>query len=1079
MLFGKENRYQKEVKPMIYQPNFTSLKRASFLDIVALLFISIFLAGQAHAAVGDLDTSFNGTGKVFTNLGVSTNWSDDIKVLADNKFLLVGSVNPGILLVRYNSDGTPDASFGSSGLVISNAGSAGVGVDVQSDGKIIVVGQGSSGTVILRFNPNGSPDNTFGSNGVVSSSQQGAADVAIQTDDKIVIVGYPAPPSLGLAVRRFNSDGSVDTGFGNSGIATTTFGQNSTSASKVALQSDGKIVVAGTFDGPGGHDFVVARFNVNGSLDGTFGGGNQRVSLNGVQICQGLTIQSDGKIILAGTNTTLNDNYDFFLVRFNPNGTIDTDFGGGLLTVNISPGPDYIFDVAVQNDGKILAFGQTQEEFLTHFIVTRLNSNGSFDTTFGSGGKTIVGFNPLSSRAIAAGLRNDGQIISIGNAGIDLAISQISPTGTIQVQRRDNFGRGNDTAQDVAVQPDGKIVAVGYSQYGNSNGFSLARYLPNGALDNSFGIGGKATTQFNDRTEAFGIALQPDGKMVVVGRIGGYPLYRLLLVRYNADGSLDKSFGTGGSTILSSSAGTAGSDVAIQPDGKIAVAGMINQSFQTVMFQLMVARFNADGSRDSGFANNGIYVANASPANALAIQPDGKIVAGGAQLIRLTSNGAVDSTFNSGVAVTLALTVNEIALQPDGKIALGGTAIPDFAIARYNSNGAPDSGFGANGITFINFGNNNDVANSLVLQSDGAIIAGGYSESGSPVQRNFALARVTSNGILDNGFGIGGKIITALGTGNEQILGLALQRNGRLVAVGEAKTGTDFDYVVTRYFTRTESPFDFDGDGKTDISIFRPSNGEWWLLRSSDGGNGAVRFGNSSDKIVPADYTGDGKTDTAIWRPSSGVWFVLRSEDFSFYAFPFGSNGDTPAPGDYDGDGKADATVFRPSSGTWYINRSSDGGTTIQQFGQNGDVPVAGDYDADGKTDIAIYRVSLGEWWIQRSTAGTIVFQFGNSSDKPVQGDYTGDGRDDVAFWRPSTGEWFVLRSENQSYYAFHFGANGDVPAPGDYDGDGKFDAAIFRPTGSTWYIQRSTAGILIRGFGQSGDLPVPGAFVP
>lgn len=1062
---------------MIYKTNFSSLKRAFFLDIFILLSISIFLAGQAHAAPGDLDTSLNGTGKVFTNLGVSINWADDIEVLPDNKFLVVGSVNPGILLLRYNSDGTLDTSFGSNGLVISNVSSAGVGVDVQSDGKIIVVGPGSSGAVILRFNPNGSPDNTFGSNGIVTSSLVGAADVAVQTDNKIVIVGY-TQTTPGIAVRRFNSDGSVDTGFGNNGVTSTTFGENSQTASKVAIQSDGKIVVAGTAEGPGGHDFAVARFNVNGSLDGTFGGGTQRVTLNGIQICYGLAIQPDGKIILAGQNTTLNDNYDFFLVRFNPNGSIDTDFGGGLLTVNISPGPDYIYDIALQNDGKILAFGQTQEEFLTHFIVTRLNSNGSFDMTFGSGGKTIVEFDPLSSRAFAAGLRNDGQIITVGVAGIDLAMTQISPTGTVQVQRRDNFGRGNDTAQDVAVQPDGKIVAVGYSQNGNSNDFSLARYLVNGQLDTSFGVGGKVTTQFNNRTEAFGIALQPDGKIVVVGRIGGYPFFSVVLVRYNPDGSLDEFFGTGGTAILSVSPSIAGSDVAIQPDGKIVVAGFINQSFMTVIFQFMVARLNPDGSRDSGFANNGVYVTNASPANAVVIQPDGRILAGGAQLIRLKSDGAVDSSFNSGNPVNLALTINDMALQPDGKIVLGGTAIPDFAIARYLSNGNPDSGFGANGIRFIDFGGN-EVANSLVLQSDGAIIAGGYSESGSPVQRNFALARVTSSGILDNRFGTGGKVITALGTGNEQILGLALQRNGRLVAVGEAKTGTDFDYVVTRYFAQTRSPFDFDGDDKTDLSIFRPSNGEWWFLRSSDGGNGAVQFGNSSDKLVPGDFTGDGKTDTAIWRPSSGVWFVLRSEDFSFYAFPFGSNGDTPASGDFDGDGKADATVFRPSSGTWYINRSSDGGTTIQQFGQNGDVPVVGDYDGDGKSDIAIYRVSLGEWWIQRSTGGTIVFQFGNSSDKPVQGDYTGDAKDDVAFWRPSTGEWFILRSENQSYYSFHFGANGDVPLRGDYDGDGKFDAAIFRPTGSTWYIQRSTAGLLIRGFGQGGDLPVPNAFVP
>jgi hypothetical protein len=279
-------------------------------------------------------------------------------------------------------------------------------------------------------------------------------------------------------------------------------------------------------------------------------------------------------------------------------------------------------------------------------------------------------------------------------------------------------------------------------------------------------------------------------------------------------------------------------------------------------------------------------------------------------------------------------------------------------------------------------------------------------------------------------------------------------------------------------FTSRKSPFDFDGDGKTDIGIFRPSNGEWWIQRSSTQITYALQFGAASDKIVPADYTGDGKTDVAFFRPSTGFWFILRSGEFTFYSFPFGANGDIPVAGDFNADGKADAGVFRPSNGTWYILQSN-GGTLIQSFGQNGDVPVVADYDGDSKADIAIYRVASGEWWIQRSSLGIITFQFGNNTDKPVQGDYTGDGKADVAFYRPVSGEWFILRSENQSYYSFSFGSNGDVPVAGDYDGDGTFDAAVFRPSGSTWYAQRSVAGTLIQSFGQSGDVPVPNAFVP
>jgi len=276
---------------------------------------------------------------------------------------------------------------------------------------------------------------------------------------------------------------------------------------------------------------------------------------------------------------------------------------------------------------------------------------------------------------------------------------------------------------------------------------------------------------------------------------------------------------------------------------------------------------------------------------------------------------------------------------------------------------------------------------------------------------------------------------------------------------------------------RAGTPFDFDGDGKTDLSIFRPSNGQWWLGRSADGLI-VHTFGNSSDILTPADFTGDGKTDVAIYRPSAGSWFVLRSEDFSFYSFPFGAAGDVPVPGDYDGDGKADAAVFRPSSSTWFVQRSSDAGTTIQSFGATGDLPVAADYDGDAKTDIAIYRPSLGQWWLNRSSAGTIAVTFGTATDKTVQGDYTGDGKTDVAIFRPSTGEWFVLRSEDYTFYSFPFGAPGDVPAPGDYDGDGRSDAAVFRQSSATWFVQRSNAGTLIQGFGLPTDLAVPAAFV-
>ena len=290
---------------------------------------------------------------------------------------------------------------------------------------------------------------------------------------------------------------------------------------------------------------------------------------------------------------------------------------------------------------------------------------------------------------------------------------------------------------------------------------------------------------------------------------------------------------------------------------------------------------------------------------------------------------------------------------------------------------------------------------------------------------------------------------------------------------------SDVNFPISASVATIRAPFDYDGDDKTDLSIYRPSLGQWWYQKSSDTTVFAATFGAATDKIVPADFTGDQKADFAFWRPSTGEWFVLRSEDFSFYLVPFGALNDVPLGGDFDGDGKSDLSVYRPSTNTWFIQKSA-GGTDIIGFGAVGDVPVVGDYDGDSKTDIAIYRPSLGQWWIRRSSdAGVFATTFGSTADKPVQGYYTADNKIDMAFWRPSTGEWFILRSEDFSFFSFPFGTLSDIPVPGDYDGDDRFDAAVFRPSSNTWFVQRTSAGLLIQAFGGAGDKPTPSAYVP
>jgi hypothetical protein len=278
--------------------------------------------------------------------------------------------------------------------------------------------------------------------------------------------------------------------------------------------------------------------------------------------------------------------------------------------------------------------------------------------------------------------------------------------------------------------------------------------------------------------------------------------------------------------------------------------------------------------------------------------------------------------------------------------------------------------------------------------------------------------------------------------------------------------------------------FDFDGDGKTDPSVYRPSTGDWYLLNTTTGFR-ALHFGLPSDTMVPADYTGDGKTDMAVWRPSEGIWYVLRSEDNTFYGAGFGTAGDVPAPGDYDGDGKADLVVMRPgASQSYFYLQQSTAGFAVVPFGLSGDVPTIGDYDGDGKTDVAVYRPTVGAWFRFNSSNGSFLgVGFGQPGDKVVPGDYTGDGKTDLAVFRTSNNIWYILRSEDNSFYGAAFGALGDLPSPGDYDGDGKTDIAVWRPgatptTQSVFYLQQSTSGFAALPWGLGEDKPVPGAYV-
>ncbi|HEX6123851.1 MAG TPA: FG-GAP-like repeat-containing protein [Pyrinomonadaceae bacterium] len=640
----------------------------------------------------------------------------------------------------------------------------------------------------------------------------------------------------------------------------------------------------------------------------------------------------------------------------------------------------------------------------------------------------------------------------------------------------------NGWATDIAVQGDGKIVIAGFSQL-SLTAFRtiLARYNPDGSLDTSFGNSGRVITSFGFENRAYALALQADGRILVAGTAGTGASSDFMVLRFDSDGSLDTTFDFEGVKTIDFGSSEEGIGLAVQPDGRAVIVG------KSPPDKFAVARLNLDGSLDGSFDGDGrvltAFGLAGSGAGAVSLQPDGKIIAAGfkgggapgnmdSALVRYHSNGSLDTSFDGdGIVLTPVSSfddfVADLAIQPDGKIVTSGGAVNDFALVRYNPNGSLDTSFDGDGIVVttitlpccIFLGNAFDVA----IQSNGKIVAAGSVEAANSIDFFGAVARYESNGSPDSSFGTNGISIVG-NTTDTSIYALALQPDGRILLAGYDAG----QVIVARYIgDKRVTRFDFDGDGRSDISVFRPVDAVWYLNRSIQGFT-AIAFGIPTDRTAPADFDGDGKTDITVFR--DGVWWLLKSSDLSVSVLQFGIASDIPVPADYTGDGRAEIAVYR--GGTWWTWDLATNHTSAREFGVTTDKPVPADYDGDGKADQAVYR--NGEWHLNRSTQGYTVIQFGLAADTPVVGDYDGDGRSDPAVYR--SGVWYLLQS-SRGFLATQFGIASDTPVAADYDGDGKTDIAVFR--NGTWYLLRSQSGFAVVPFGLANDQPVQAYLVP
>lgn len=667
--------------------------------------------------------------------------------------------------------------------------------------------------------------------------------------------------------------------------------------------------------------------------------------------------------------------------------------------------------------------------------------------------------------------------LKAGLASLCLSIilsTGLSPAAFGQIQG--GFIPSSDVVVDMSRQPDGKIIMVGGFPGG------MKRVDANGTRDDTFNPPGFGWNLLSH-------TVQNDGKLIVGG---DFTVGQIILARLNVDGSSDSTFSaqvnpqSGGSGYILS--------ISVASDGRVYIAGQ----FATVggTSRPNVARLNSNGTLDSSFGNTQVD----GEVRELLILSDGKVLLGGVfnnvggsarvGIARLNADGTRDASF-VGPVFGGAGDVFAIAAQSDGRFLIAGSfTIADGQrthtnVARLNADGTIDPTF------FIGSQDTQTVPiYSVAVQSNGRILVGGgvnrFAPFGPSDFRTVLANRFNADGFRDDSLG-SHNVFPEFGN-EPRVYSLISEPDGKVVAAGAYRssavgyaTRINTDKTLDVPFSR----FDYDGDRRTDLSVYRPSNNTTYMLGSQT--YSFFQFGANGDVPAPADWDGDGKTDIAVFRSSNGTWYWINSSSNTFSYLTWGESGDQPVPNVMLGRRKAVHAVYRPSNRRFYRAVYDNGAITlIDEWQLLPDPPaedrlMVGTYMSPFQTTLVSYRPSTSTFrrFAGNNSSVCAPITLGQPGDIPVSGDFDGDYLTDFAVYRPTTGLWTIRRSSNNTTYTQSWGEAGDIPIPGDYDGDQRDDIAVFRPSNGTWYIIGSTEGWRIQQFGQAGDIPLPSSYLP